>query len=99
MAPTEIARVLGGEKVLGREIRTNVQLEECTREGFPVGVLQELIEHAVILPGELYGWLIPRRTLAHRQKNQQRLSLEGAGVGGDKRSFTALKIFRWPCLK
>ena len=76
MAPTEIARVLGGEKVLGREIRTDVQLEECAREGFPVGVLQELIERAVILPGELYGWIIPRRTLAHRQKNQQRLSLE-----------------------
>ncbi len=76
MAPTEIARVLGGEKVLGREIRTHVQLEECAREGFPVGVLQELIERAVILPGELYGWIIPRRTLAHRQKNQQRLSLE-----------------------
>jgi putative toxin-antitoxin system antitoxin component (TIGR02293 family) len=76
MAATEIARVLGGEKVLGREIRTDVQLEECAREGFPVGVLQELIERAVILPGELYRWIIPRRTLAHRQKNQQRLSLE-----------------------
>lgn len=69
MAPTEIARVLGGEKVLGREIRTDVQLEECAREGFPVGVLQELIERAVILPGSFMGgssraapWLIGKRT-------------------------------------
>jgi putative toxin-antitoxin system antitoxin component (TIGR02293 family) len=76
MAPSEVARVLGGEKVLGREIRTDVQLEQCAREGFPVGVLQELIERAVILPGELFAWVIPRRTLAHRQKNKQRLSLE-----------------------
>jgi putative toxin-antitoxin system antitoxin component (TIGR02293 family) len=76
MAPSEVARVLGGEKVLGREIRTDVQLEQCAREGFPVGVLQELIERAVILPGELFAWVIPRRTLAHRQKNQQRLSRE-----------------------
>ena len=39
-------------------------------------MLQELIERAVILPGELYGWIIPRRTLAHHQKKKQRLSRE-----------------------
>ncbi len=76
MAPSEIVRILGAEKVLGREIRTDVQLEECAREGFPVGVLQELIERAVLSPGELYEWIIPRRTLAHRQRKRQRLSLD-----------------------
>jgi putative toxin-antitoxin system antitoxin component (TIGR02293 family) len=76
MASSEVVRVLGGEKVLGREIHTDVQLEQCARAGFPVEVLQQLIERAVILPGELYGWIIPRRTVAHRQKKKQHFSRE-----------------------
>jgi len=76
MASANIARILGGQRILGREIRTDAQLEQCAREGFPVQVLQELVEHTVVLPAELYGWIIPRRTLAHRQKRNQRLSLE-----------------------
>ncbi len=76
MASIDIARVLGGERVLGRQVRSADQLEQCEREGFPVEVLHELVEREVLLPGELYGWVIPRRTLAHRQKRKQRLSME-----------------------
>jgi putative toxin-antitoxin system antitoxin component (TIGR02293 family) len=76
MASTDIAQVLGGERVLGRAIRSDAQLEECAREGFPLGVLLELVERAVLSSAELYGWIIPRRTLAHRQRRKQRLSLE-----------------------
>lgn len=76
MASTEIAQVLGGARVLGREIRSDAQLEQCARQGFPVEVLHELVEHAVLSSAELYGWIIPRRTLAHRQQRKQRLSLE-----------------------
>jgi putative toxin-antitoxin system antitoxin component (TIGR02293 family) len=76
MASNDIAGVLGGEKVLGRQIRSEAQLEKCAREGFPLAVLQELVERAVLLPAELYRWIIPRRTLAHRQKRKQRLSRE-----------------------
>lgn len=76
MASSNIATVLGGEKVLGRSIRSETQLEQCAREGFPTAVVRELMEREVLLPAELYGWIIPRRTLAHRRMRNQRLSLE-----------------------
>jgi putative toxin-antitoxin system antitoxin component (TIGR02293 family) len=76
MASNDIAQVLGGEKVLGRKIHNEAQLEQCARDGFPLAVLHELVERAVLLPAELYAWIIPRRTLAHRQKRRQHLSLE-----------------------
>lgn len=76
MNPRNIAAVLGGEKVLGRGIRKNAEVEECVRHGLPIGVLDAMLEGSVIEAAEVFGWIIPRRTLAHRQKKKQRLSLE-----------------------
>jgi putative toxin-antitoxin system antitoxin component (TIGR02293 family) len=72
----DLAAVLGGEKVLGRGIRNEFDVEECVRRGLPLEVLDAMIERSILNATELYGWIIPRRTLAHRIKKKQRLSLE-----------------------
>lgn len=74
--PVRIAEVLGGERTLGRRIRTPLELEECAREGFPAEVIKALLENSVVSSRELYGWIVPRRTLAHRKKKHQRLSVD-----------------------
>src|ERR1700693_5982945 len=71
-----IAAILGGEKVLGRRVRSELELEDCVRRGLPLEVLDAMVERAVVKTDELYGWIIPRRTLAHRVRNKQNLSLE-----------------------
>jgi putative toxin-antitoxin system antitoxin component (TIGR02293 family) len=74
--PSRIAELLGGERTLGRKIRTSLELEECARDGFPAEVAKALLEESVVSLRELYGWIVPRRTLAHRVKKRQRLSLD-----------------------
>ncbi len=74
--PVRIAEILGGERTLGRKIRTPLELEECAREGFPAGVVKALLEKSVVSSRELHLWIVPRRTLAHRMKKRQRLSLD-----------------------
>jgi putative toxin-antitoxin system antitoxin component (TIGR02293 family) len=76
MNPQNIAAVLGGEKILGRGVRNDSEVEECVRHGLPIGVLDAMLERSVLESTELFGWIIPRRTLAHRVKKKQRLCLE-----------------------
>jgi putative toxin-antitoxin system antitoxin component (TIGR02293 family) len=76
MTSKNIAAVLGGEKVLGRHVRTEIELEECVRHGLPIEVVSAMLDHSIFDSSELYGWIIPRRTLAHRTKKKQRLSLD-----------------------
>jgi len=74
MSARTIAAVLGGEKVLGSKVRSDLEVEECIRQGLPREVLDALLGRSIIDATELYGWIIPRRTLAHRVKKRQRLS-------------------------
>ena len=71
-----VAEVLGGEEALGRRVRTLSQLEQCAREGFPPATAKALVEHSVVESRELYGWIVPRRTLAHRVRKAERLNRE-----------------------
>ncbi|MGO9606268.1 MAG: antitoxin Xre/MbcA/ParS toxin-binding domain-containing protein [Candidatus Binataceae bacterium] len=74
--PVRIAELLGGEKALGQRVRTALELEECARKGFPTAVVKVLIERSVLDAKELYRWVVPRRTLAHRLQRRQRLSVD-----------------------
>jgi putative toxin-antitoxin system antitoxin component (TIGR02293 family) len=76
MGPRNIAAILGGEKVLGRRVRSDLDVEDCVRSGLPLEVLGAMLDRAVVNSSELYGWIIPRRTMAHRIRKKQRLSLE-----------------------
>ncbi|HXR24463.1 MAG TPA: antitoxin Xre/MbcA/ParS toxin-binding domain-containing protein [Candidatus Binataceae bacterium] len=76
MQASHVAKLLGGEQVLGRRIGNDLELENCAREGFPVAVLQALQDAAGLTQDDVYGWIIPRRTLSHRLKKHQRLNLD-----------------------
>ena len=76
MDAIQIAKLLGGKEVLGRRVANALELERCEREGFPLNVLDALQDKAVLTAGEVYGWIIPRRTLSHRVRLKQRLNAE-----------------------
>jgi putative toxin-antitoxin system antitoxin component (TIGR02293 family) len=72
----QIARLLGGKAVLGPRCDNDLGLERRARQGFPVGVLQVLQDNAVLTQEDVFGWIIPRRTLSHRLKKHEPLSLD-----------------------
>jgi putative toxin-antitoxin system antitoxin component (TIGR02293 family) len=74
MALTAVAAILGGERVLGRKVRSELELEKCARRGFPVGVIGALLARSILHPDELHDMVIPRRTLSHRNRKHERLS-------------------------
>lgn len=69
-------QVLGGEETLGQRISSEGELERYAREGFPLGVLEVLQSRSVLTSEDVYNRIIPRRTLSHRQRRKERLSLD-----------------------
>ena len=69
--PTDIARLMGGEKVLGHRVRTLEDLRRLVEAGLPVEALTRVVAR-VAEPGLRYG-IVPRATL-HRRR--VRLSVE-----------------------
>jgi putative toxin-antitoxin system antitoxin component (TIGR02293 family) len=64
-----VERLLGGRVALGRAIRTELDLADAVREGFPYAVVVEITSGRaawLTLP-ELHRF-IPRRTLEHRRQ-------------------------------
>jgi putative toxin-antitoxin system antitoxin component (TIGR02293 family) len=72
----QIARLLGGEAILGPGSDDELGLERRAREGFPIGVLQVLQDKAVLTQEDVFDWIIPRRTLSHRLRKHEPLSLD-----------------------
>lgn len=68
MTPQILAEHLGGKKVLGRDIRSNFEMEEAIRAGLPVAVVESVVREGTLRPSELYALVVPRRTLAHRKR-------------------------------
>src|SRR3954454_21693976 len=69
--PVDIARVMGGEKVLGHRVRTLEDLRRLVEAGLPLEALARVV--ARVAEPELRYRIVPRATL-HRRR--QRLSLE-----------------------
>lgn len=76
MTSAAIAERLGGKRVFHQRIRSDVDLVEALREGFPTEAADALLSEGVITPQELYALVIPRRTLALRRQRQQPLTPE-----------------------
>lgn len=74
MTAAMVAERLGGEKVLRKEIRSELQLAEAVHEGLPVGAVDYVLNDELLEPSELYSIVVPRRTLTHRREKQQTLS-------------------------
>jgi putative toxin-antitoxin system antitoxin component (TIGR02293 family) len=75
----EIARVLGGERILRRRIRSLSELNAAVSEGLPRAALREAARH--IAPteresAELMHRVVPRGTLARRKTRLSRAESE-----------------------
>jgi putative toxin-antitoxin system antitoxin component (TIGR02293 family) len=72
----EVARILGGERILGRRVRTLEDLRCSVEDGLPLAALAQTIRH---LAGEgldatdLKHSIVPKSTL---QRRRRRLNLE-----------------------
>lgn len=73
---SEVIRILGGERLLGRRVRTTDDLRRAVEAGLPVLSLAAVIRHvagAELPEGSLRYRIVPKATL-HRRR--ERLSLE-----------------------
>jgi putative toxin-antitoxin system antitoxin component (TIGR02293 family) len=75
MTVAAISRVLGGKKVLKREIETTSELVSLTRQGLPAGILPALANELAMdrkVVARALG--IPERTLSRRLSSHARFS-------------------------
>ena len=68
MTPQILAEHLGGRRTLGRDIRSDFEMEEAIRAGLPVAAVESVVREGTLRSSELYSLVIPRRTLAHRKR-------------------------------
>jgi putative toxin-antitoxin system antitoxin component (TIGR02293 family) len=69
--PYLVARLLGGERVLGRRVRTLDQLRRAVEAGLPVAALARVAEHVAgyAAAAELKYGIVPKATL-HRRRTR-----------------------------
>ncbi|HYJ79758.1 MAG TPA: antitoxin Xre/MbcA/ParS toxin-binding domain-containing protein [Longimicrobiaceae bacterium] len=70
MSPAGLVASLGGSKVLGREVRSELDLAEAIHEGLPVSSVDAVLHSGMLEAAELYALVAPRRTLEHRRKQE-----------------------------
>ncbi|MDJ0636525.1 MAG: DUF2384 domain-containing protein [Xenococcaceae cyanobacterium MO_188.B29] len=72
----DTAQMLGGRIILGREVKSDRDLEKIILNGLPANAITEIVDR--IYPGQTdkYYQLIPRSTLIRRQKDGSLLSVE-----------------------
>ena len=76
MTPQILAQHLGGRKILGRDIRSDFEMEEAIRDGLPVAAVESVVREGTLRPSELYDLVVPRRTLAHRKRQGRPLTAD-----------------------
>jgi putative toxin-antitoxin system antitoxin component (TIGR02293 family) len=72
----DIARWLGGKKLLKSDIRSDFDFVRLVQDGLPTAVLEALVRRGELTAQEVEKYIIPRRTLAHRKRRHQPLSRE-----------------------
>ena len=71
----EVVRKLGGASVLGRQVRSQVDLALAVRERLPLSALHGLAS-AGLSEQEIERFVIPSRTRRHRLAKKQPLTVE-----------------------
>ena len=79
MTTQDLAEHLGGRQALGRDIRSDLDLEDAVRTGLPVQAAESVVKTGALRSPELHALVIPRRTLAHRKRLGKRLSSQAIG--------------------
>ena len=76
MTSQVLADYLGGSRALGREIKSDFDLDDAIREGLSLSTIESVVRGGALRPSELDALVIPRRTLAHRKRLGRRLSTQ-----------------------
>src|SRR5580692_11305307 len=71
----EVARKLGGQPILGTEVRSQADLALAVRNRLPLGTLKGLSE-AGLSEQEIERFVIPQRTRRHRADRKQPLTVD-----------------------
>ena len=71
-----VAERLGGEEVLKREVRSDLELADIIHDGLPYRTLDFVLSTDLVELKEIHDLVAPRRTLAHRKEKQGTLSPE-----------------------
>ncbi len=71
----EVARKLGGRRVLGAEVRSQADLALAVRNRLPLSALKGLAQ-AGLSEREIERFVIPQRTRRHRADRQQPLTVD-----------------------
>lgn len=71
----EVARKLGGQSVLGRNVRSQADLALAVRQRLPLVALKGLAQ-AGLTEQEIERFVIPQRTRRHRADKKQPLTIE-----------------------
>lgn len=74
MSALGIADLLGGSRVLRREIRSEMDLADLIHDGLPTRAVDAALKSGLLEASEVYLLVVPRRTLAHRKEKQQTLT-------------------------
>ena len=74
MTTQALAEHLGGRQALGRDIRSDFDLDAAIRNGLPVEAVECVLRGGTLRAGELHSLVIPRRTLGHRKRLGRRLT-------------------------
>jgi putative toxin-antitoxin system antitoxin component (TIGR02293 family) len=76
MTAEGLATLMGGRRVLRRDVRSDLDLVDAIEGGLPTRAIDELLRADLLDAAEIYDLVVPRRTLAHRREKRQPLSSE-----------------------
>lgn len=79
MTAYPLAEWLGGRGALHRLIRSDIEMLEALEQGLPLDALDAVIKRGWLTSEDADRVVLPRRTLAYRRKQEQRLSPEESG--------------------
>ncbi|MBI4499749.1 MAG: DUF2384 domain-containing protein [Gemmatimonadetes bacterium] len=71
MNPSRVAYIMGGERTLGRRVRTLADLRRAVEEGLPVAALTQVVSHLMVSEAaatELKYRVVPKATLHRRRR-------------------------------
>ena len=68
---TCVSEALGGKKILGKEIRSGLELADLVYLGFPIAAAEHVLEKNLLTKQEIFQLIVSQRTYDRRKKNHR----------------------------
>jgi putative toxin-antitoxin system antitoxin component (TIGR02293 family) len=75
MTAASVAAILGGRRVLKREVRSELDLVAAATGGIPAEAAYRVVEAGLLDADELYALVVPRRTIDRRLEDGRALTV------------------------